>query len=473
MPLLEIPALQALGNARADRLRSTWPDTRFPSERREGLIEVGCTPKFRIERDDRIFTIGSCFARNIEARLDEIGLDVVFGDHKFVRKLAKTGETPPFANKYNVATIRSEIEWACTGRTPPEDHLLLPLANGAVLDVMFNPHHKRGAPIDQARERRAFVAERIGRVVQCGVVVITLGLAEVWRDLASGLRLNIAPVAAISQEPDRFVLEVLGCDDILEELEGIHRLLTEHGPPGVRILITVSPVPMQATLRDCDVLTANTYSKSVQRAAVEAFCLRHDNVGYFPSFETVTLTDRRLAFESDNRHVQPAAVARIVDRFIAAYAPELAFDPTAARLDASAGSDKTAAGLLSSAKMLAGRDRHAEAAALYGRCIQLHGDQLPDLPTSHLRLKFSTSLLKSGEIAQGLGEAAKAAKAPDADEGLRTKCVERFISHGDHAGAARLLDDLGDAIPAPTSAELRHKIRLAPAPSPLADATMD
>ena len=453
MPLLEIPALEALGNARSDTLRSTWPDQRFPSERREGLIDVRCAPRFRIDRNDRIFTIGSCFARNIEARLGEIGLDVVFCDHKFVRQLAKTGETPPFANKYNVATIRSELEWACTGQAPPEEHLLLPLANGSVLDVMFNPHHRRGAALEQARERRAFVAERVRRVTRCGVVIITLGLAEVWRDRTSGLRLNIAPLAVIAAEPDRFVLQVLSYDDILEELEAIHSLLTTHCPAGVRILITVSPVPMQATLRDCDVLTANTYSKCVQRAAVEAFSLRHDNVDYFPSFETVTLTDRRLAFESDNRHVQAGAVARIVDRFIAAYAPDLAFEPTAARLEPSGGVDD-AASLLSAAKMLASRDRHDEAAALYRRCIALYGDQVEALPASHLYLKYSTSLLKSGDIVEGLRLAALAAKAADADEKLRAKCVERFIVHGDRAGAAQLLDELGHLV----SAALREQL---------------
>ena len=81
--------------------------------------------------------------------------------------------------------------------------------------------------------------------------------------------------------------------EILEELEAIHALLSAHCLPDFKMLATVSPVPLQATFRPEDVMTANAYSKAVQRAALEAFVLRHNNVDYFPSFETVTLTDRR------------------------------------------------------------------------------------------------------------------------------------------------------------------------------------
>ena len=89
-------------------------------------------------------------------------------------------------------------------------------------------------------------------------------------------------------------------------------------PPN--IIVTVSPVSLAATFRPDDVLVANTYSKSVQRAAVEAFVMTHDAY-YFPSYEYVTLTDRKFAWaDRDFRHVRQETVDRIMADVLLAYA---------------------------------------------------------------------------------------------------------------------------------------------------------
>jgi hypothetical protein len=77
---------------------------------------------------------------------------------------------------------------------------------------------------------------------------------------------------------------------------------------------------MNYTYTSNDVMVANTYSKSVLRAAVEEAINTFPNVFYYPSYETVILSQRDLAWENDMMHVQPKMVKKIVSRMIAKYA---------------------------------------------------------------------------------------------------------------------------------------------------------
>ena len=86
------------------------------------------------------------------------------------------------------------------------------------------------------------------------------------------------------------------------------------------MLITVSPVPLLATFRNMDVLVANSYSKSVQRAALDEFLLDKEGMDYFPSFEYVTLSDPNFAWKSkDYRHPTDDVVKRIMDNVVLHY----------------------------------------------------------------------------------------------------------------------------------------------------------
>ena len=155
---------------------------------------------------------------------------------------------------------------------------------------------------------------------RCPVVVVTLGLVEAWFDARLGLYLNTAPpAAAVASEPGRFRLDVLDHAEVLAALERMWALILEHGHPKVRMLITVSPVPLRATYTDQDVLVANSYSKSVLRAAVGAFAAADRRVDYFPSYEAATLTSRTTGFLEDNRHVAPHLVGAIMDSVMQSY----------------------------------------------------------------------------------------------------------------------------------------------------------
>lgn len=68
-------------------------------------------------------------------------------------------------------------------------------------------------------------------------------------------------------------------------------------------------------------MVANCYSKSVLRAAAEVFVRQHENVDYFPSYETVTMGERSLNYEADNIHVRREVVANIMNQVVRHYMP--------------------------------------------------------------------------------------------------------------------------------------------------------
>jgi tetratricopeptide (TPR) repeat protein len=146
--------------------------------------------------------------------------------------------------------------------------------------------------------------------------------------------------------------------------------LKAHGHPDFRMLVTVSPVAMNTTFTGGDVLVANTYSKAVQRAAVEAFVRSHDNVDYFPSFESVMLSDRKRAWRDDQAHASDEIVRLNVLRMVQAYA-----DPDESPDDLQALRATKAFSLVQTAREAAGLDAPDEAIAAYRAAIEAAPDE--------------------------------------------------------------------------------------------------
>jgi hypothetical protein len=96
-------------------------------------------------------------------------------------------------------------------------------------------------------------------------------------------------------------------------------LLTEYGHPDVRIVITVSPVPLENTFSTMDIVVANTWAKSLLRAVAHEWAAAHPNVDYFPSYEIVQSSDRAAVWETDLRHVKGAGVRHIMELFLRNY----------------------------------------------------------------------------------------------------------------------------------------------------------
>jgi Flp pilus assembly protein TadD len=409
MPINTLTSLQAQGNLRRNRL-SIWPDGRKGKGRLGEYTTCEASPSFNFSRDDLIFTTGSCFARNIERKLGELGFNLPMLRIDMPEEERISGARNEIVNKYTTAAVLNELRWGLGLEEFPE-HGLLELEGGLVHD----PHlHPQVPPVTRERavERRGQIHEAVGTLPQCRIFIMTLGLVEAWYDQETGLYLNGSPPnAAMAAQPDRFSFRRQSHAEILADLETIYSIVRQHGHPEFKMILSVSPVPFKATYTGQDAIAANTYSKSVLRAAAEEFVQGHDNVDYFPSYEMVTLSDRKAAYWDDNIHVQEVMVSRIMDLAVSRYVP--GYVGQNAEDDLSRYGEKPRE-LLAAAVNLRGQADYVTAAKLMQAIEETNGVVYTDMPAPEFYLLYGTTLARAGRNAEAEPHLARAvALAPN------------------------------------------------------------
>jgi len=147
---------------------------------------------------------------------------------------------------------------------------------------------------------------------QAEVFVFTLGMNEVWRLKSSGAVLSRAPWRISN---DLVEHRVMTAEENVEELQSMLNTLRRLNPT-IKVIVSVSPVPLHATFRadEHHIVAANAHSKSVLRVAAEEFVKRNTDVYYFPSYESVMYCTPN-AWEDDQRHVSRAAVDKVMAMF--------------------------------------------------------------------------------------------------------------------------------------------------------------
>jgi hypothetical protein len=300
---------------------------------REPLFAPAISPGFKIEREDKIFAIGSCFARGVELALIDQKMDVLSKAVEFDSFPTMNGELAlGFTNKYNTFSIHDELRWALDPASEFPRESLVDLGNGIFCDPHVNPALQL-VGLEETIRRREIMQMVTRRIAQCRVVIITLGLVEVWRDKLANVFINHMFPALHSNYPDRYELHVTNFVENLSNLERIHALLNQFGHQDVQIVVTVSPVPLVATFSGEDVVIANTYSKSLLRTVAQEWAAAHKNVHYFPSYEIVLNSDRNLTWAEDMRHVKGNVVQHIMRLFVRNYCSGLPL--TSCKLSAS------------------------------------------------------------------------------------------------------------------------------------------
>ena len=314
MPITKLSASEAIEQVKSNP-NGRWPK-RGELNRLSPMAQPAFTPGFTLPKGGTIFTIGSCFARNVERALKDRGfrlpaLDVLAKDPEF----ASVGSR--VLNNYGAPSICNEIKWAFEDDTD-EEACFYQMGNGWVDLHLQNT--MRPAELDVVRLRRDAIRTAYRSIAECDAVIITLGLSEVWFDTQTGYYLNMAPRRAMLRaDPDRFELHVMSFEETINNLREAVDLIREKGRPDVRIVLTVSPVPLTATYRETDVMIANTYSKSVLRTAAEEIVQTYDCVDYFPSFESITLSERSHAYLDDEIHVSQEIIDLNIGRMVKAY----------------------------------------------------------------------------------------------------------------------------------------------------------
>jgi hypothetical protein len=304
-----IPGPVALQRLFTKRERARYPGK---SDRRmaQGAVFPDICPSFTFDRGNRVFTIGSCFARNIEEHLTGFEVPTL----RFVAPEAEwIGRRNGLLNEYNPGTMAQRIERAFTGAASPAT-TIVESDKGGMVDLLLSA--ARVVSAVRAVERRREIDKVYAQLPESHVVIVTLGLVEAWVDTRERCYLNrMPPIHLIQKDPDRYGVEVFDVDTAYALLDKAFETLLNNGN---KVVLTVSPVPLNATFTGQDVVVANSFSKAVLRVCAERLAKKFSNIDYFPSYEIVVLAGL-AAFLDDNIHVVDPVVGEIVQYMLSRY----------------------------------------------------------------------------------------------------------------------------------------------------------
>lgn len=282
--------------------------------------------KFKLSPAMKIATAGSCFAQHMARRLESFGLSHWVVEQapagltaERARELQYGVFSARYANVYTVRQLRQLVEFAFGLRAgdPPV------LTEGERWFDGLRPRIQPGGydSLADLRADRAWHLSQVRRLFsECDVFVFTLGLTEAWVEQGTGIVFPVCPgTAAGTFDAARHGFVNFEYPDILADLEWVRAFVAEVNP-GMRWIVTVSPVPLVATATSHPVITASSYSKAVLRAVAGRFADGHAGVEYFPSFEIIASAQSFGQYlESDLREVSPRGVNHVMRQFSAAF----------------------------------------------------------------------------------------------------------------------------------------------------------
>lgn len=302
------------------------PDTNFwrKTVSQQAWHELAFKPhtKFKLRREHRIATAGSCFAQHIAKRLESFGLNhwvieqpPAFMSAERARELQYGVFSARYANVYTVRQLRQLVEFAFGLRpeAPPVLHEGGRLFDGLRPRVTPGGY---GSLDDLMADRRHHLAMVRRLFTECDVFVFTLGLTEAWLDADSGVVFPVCPGTAAGEfDASRHRFVNFDYPSVLADLEWTRGFIASVNP-ALRWILTVSPVPLVATATTHPVVVASSHSKAVLRAAAGQFADTHASVEYFPSYEIISGTPSFGQYlESDLREVSPRGVNHVMREF--------------------------------------------------------------------------------------------------------------------------------------------------------------
>lgn len=265
--------------------------------------------------------MGSCFAREIKHVLIREGYTYVAEE---VEHPAAKHAGAAWERLYNTFSMRQIFEYTFEDWSPALRWWQAPVS-GKVQDpyrriVLYED--LRTAEADFANHRAC--SKRV--LGSADVVILTLGLTEIWEDTVDGsvICLPSGPYVNEGGDMSRYRFRVSRYHENLANLERIHAIMAEHNP-GCKLIVTVSPVHLWATFRsDAEVISASCNSKSTLRAVADEFVASHPNVYYFPAYEMATIYRPMLGQSiftegRENFHVNEQTVEFIMESFFAWY----------------------------------------------------------------------------------------------------------------------------------------------------------
>jgi hypothetical protein len=276
----------------------------------------------RVSPQDRVATLGSCFAQHIARHLHQSGCHYLVAEPAPAGLDAATAQARQyglFSARYgNVYTVRQALQLfdRAHGHFQP---LARAWPRGGRWVDPFRPQVEPDG-FDSAEAVVAAQAEHLACVRAmfgtCDWLVFTLGLTEAWCDRRDGAVFPLAPgVAGGAYQPAEHAFVNFDIDAVRSDLAALVQRV-QGVNPGCRILLTVSPVPLAATAEPRHVWVSTTVSKAVLRVAADEAVRRFGHVHYFPSYEVITSPAAGGRYYADDlRQVTEVGVQHVMRLF--------------------------------------------------------------------------------------------------------------------------------------------------------------
>jgi hypothetical protein len=276
-------------------------------------IDPAAPVRFLIDRNERVASAGSCFARHIAENLRRHGFNY-FATEPDAEYSAN------FGNIYTTLQLLQLFERAYGRFTPREtawprgERWVDPFRPRTFPDGFATPEAVHEASVQHLTQVR-----RLFEVLD--VFIFTLGLTEGFVSSVDGAAYPACPGKDFGVfDPAVYRFHNIRTSEAIEHLRafasGLHNI-----NPKARIILTVSPVPLVATMEDRSILQSTVYSKSVLRAAADEVRSLFDFVDYFWSYEIVTATfNNDRYFDLDRRSVNADGVQHVMRSFFRHFA---------------------------------------------------------------------------------------------------------------------------------------------------------
>jgi len=287
-----------------------------------GHIDPVAQSKPRIKAEEKVVTMGSCFAQHISTHLASSGLNYfvteVAPSHLTEQQSKKMGFGVFSARYGNIYTPRQALQLFERSFQLREFDSHIWKCRSHLIDA-FRPNiQPDGFPSEEdlIEDRTKHIACVKRLFLECDWIIFTLGLTETWMSKSDDSIFPVAPgVHGGKFNPNDHQFVNFTVEEIIADLSAFVGNIKSVNPK-VKVLLTVSPVSMMATYEKRHVLVSNTYSKSALRVAADVLCKKLKNVFYFPSYEIVTSAANLSRYINDDlRTVNPIGVKHVMRVF--------------------------------------------------------------------------------------------------------------------------------------------------------------
>ena len=294
-------------------------------QQKETIIDTQVAVKFKLNKKLKIATAGSCFASRIARALKLYDMTFfcaepapAFLPTELHEKYHYGLFSARYGNVYSTLQLLQLFERAFS---------LADYDEPALIDEQkyydpFRPLVQPGG-FDTAAQLRIEQSKHLECVknmfLNADVFVFTLGLTETWISAESGACLPLCPGCQVGQYDEKYQFTNLSTAQNIINMQMFIEHLRQFNPD-CKVILTVSPVPLVATMEQNGAIRATQYSKSVLRVVAEEISQQYEWVDYFSSYEVFNSCRKQTAyFAENNRDIRDVGVEHVMSLFFSHY----------------------------------------------------------------------------------------------------------------------------------------------------------